>query len=270
MEIITSCPTTYGEINLATGWFATLNSPDYFNSCNDGPYKTQDANLGGTQMPFHGGAYCAMVCKNSNSDYHEHQTIKLIQPLIVNNTYQCRMWVSLCEISSYGSNKLGFQFSANGESSVNNLSQLYTDSIITNKTNWVLISGSFVAKSPFAYVSIGNFFEDSHTKMVRLDGGSYGGAYFYVDSISVSGTGEVVIEKLDLVLKRTVEPGVFSMTGLQQNSSLLITKASGEVVFSTDSASQDMKIDLSPFDRGTYCVIVESLSGDIVRKIITY
>jgi hypothetical protein len=266
METQTDCPSSSGEINLATGWFSTLNSPDYYHSCNKEDYQSFGPNIGGSQLPFQGVAYSALVTKNSGSDYHEHQGIKLIKPLITGKTYHCRMWVSLCELSSYGSNNLGFQFGKTNQSFVNNISQVYTDSVIVNKVKWVLVAGNFVADFAYDYVFVGNFFEDANTKITEVADGSYSGAYFYIDSISVT-----TLELPDVVdIRPTQVPGKFKVTGVKENSSLSITRASGELVYSTQTANPNMEIDLSRFGHGTYCIIAESVSGSKVRKVIVY
>jgi hypothetical protein len=267
MEIKTKCPETYGEINLAEGWFSSLNSPDYFNSCNTGQYNSLIRNLAGTQMPFQGNAYCAMVCKHIGSDYQEHQGVKLTQSLVVGNIYQCRMWVSLCEISSFGSNNIGFQFGTTDSSWQNNISQVYTDQLITEKAKWVLISGNFIATRPYTYVFVGNFFEDSNTKSVSVSDGTYEGAYYYVDSISVApmGSSEVIVDVLP-----SLTPGVFTVTNVKPGSLMIITRASGEAIYNANCTSSNTEIDLSKFGRGTYCIIAESITGETVRKIITY
>jgi hypothetical protein len=71
----------------------------------------------------------------------------------------------------------------------NNISQVYSTSIITDTINWTTISGSFVADSAYNYIVIGNFFTDSLTDTLTIiPTGSNGfyGSYYFVDDICVS------------------------------------------------------------------------------------
>ncbi len=201
METASPCPNAAGQVNFATGWFVSMNSPDYYHSCGSGSYMTPGPNLGGTQVPFHGNAYAAGVIKHSSAYYREHQGILLTSPLVPGTTYRCRMWVSLCDISQWGANKIGFQFNTVNTSSVANNAHVFTNTVITDKTNWTLVQGTFVAAAAYTYVFVGNFFDEANTTLAAAGAGSYAGAYFYWDSISVAPITPLPIELVNLQAK---------------------------------------------------------------------
>ncbi|MEM0999555.1 MAG: T9SS type A sorting domain-containing protein [Bacteroidota bacterium] len=186
LETTSPCPSGGGQINNAASWTSYLNSPDYYHSCGSGNFTTPGPNLGGTQIPADGNAYVAMVCRHSSSYYREHMGAQLISPLVPGQSYNCVMKVSLTDISQYAANRMGFLFTTTPTSAVNNFAHVYTNSIVTDKNGWVTVSGSFTPTVPYSYVIIGNFYNDAGTSINTVAGGWYAGAYYFVDSISVT------------------------------------------------------------------------------------
>lgn len=186
LESTSPCPSGGGQINYATDWTSYMNSPDYFHSCGSGNYTTPGPNLGGTQVPADGNAYCAMVCRHSSAYYREHMGAFLTSPLIPGQSYDCTMKISLTDISQYAANRMGFLFRTTPSSTVGNFAHVYTNSVVTDKNGWVTVSGSFTPTVAYTYVVIGNFYDDANTSISSVTGGWYAGAYYYVDSISVT------------------------------------------------------------------------------------
>lgn len=69
---------------------------------------------------------------------------------------------------------------------IENFAHVFTDSIITDTTNWTTIFGSFVADSAYAYISIGNFFENNNTDTIHHIYSSDHNSYYLFDDICVS------------------------------------------------------------------------------------
>ena len=109
----------------------------------------------------------------------------LTTPLVPGQSYDCSMRVNLADISQYGGNRMGFLFTTTASSTVGNFAHVFTNNVLTDKTNWVLVSGSFVAAAAYTYVMVGNFYDDANTTLTSVTGGSYGGAYVLFDSIIV-------------------------------------------------------------------------------------
>lgn len=195
-----SCPTFPGQVWRAAGWYIAENSPDYFNECCNNTFPSVGVPLNdwGNRNAATGYAYCGMWCYASTTLYREKVGIQLLQPLV----YGTRYYLSFKVSSSYG-----YVIGANGACSktgmlfstvkfdlfnlppTNNFSQFYTDSIVTDTTGWVLLKGSFIADSSYRYLTIGNFFDNTHTDTIgysHQQGNHNIVAYYYVDDICVT------------------------------------------------------------------------------------
>ncbi|MEO5571974.1 MAG: T9SS type A sorting domain-containing protein [Bacteroidia bacterium] len=194
-ESYSLCPTGADEIDKAVGWSSSRNSPDYYNACATSISTVSiPFNIFGYQYPASGNAYAGFWAKNANN-YREYFGVQLISNLQIGTKYYVSIKVSLSPnpvFSRYcGVNKIGALFSTvyyntfNNPAPLNNYSQAYTDSIITDTLNWVIIKESFVADSAYSFINIGNFFKDSLTDSIQIIG-NICEAYYYVDDICVS------------------------------------------------------------------------------------
>jgi hypothetical protein len=191
------CPNFQNQIDYATGWSNYGESPDYFNSCS--PNLSQFSvpnNWGGYQLPATGNAYAAFGTYASYIvNAREFIGAQLITPLITGTKYYVSFKVCLsisASIQTYiANNKTGVKITMNpytwtSPPATNNFAHVYTDSIITDTTNWTTITGSFVADSNYQYIVLGNFFDDSKTDTITFINSSFSFAYYYLDDICVS------------------------------------------------------------------------------------
>jgi hypothetical protein len=56
---------------------------------------------------------------------------------------------------------------------------------LTNSTGWTLVSGIFLASGGEDHITIGSFHDDASTSTVPGPGVWPGGAYYYIDDVSV-------------------------------------------------------------------------------------
>ncbi|MEI8201389.1 MAG: T9SS type A sorting domain-containing protein [Bacteroidota bacterium] len=209
------CPTSFGSINLAIPWFQPGNSSDYFNSCaNDalnpcGGCGVPNNNLG-YQIPRTGKAYAGIgLCEPGwpYGGYREYIEVKLLDTLIENKYYYVEFWISLSRFCMnpvpIGVDAIGAYFSKDSLNYIDSNSDtiIYVFNvipqienpewnIITDTTNWVKISGVFMAKGGEDYMIIGNFKtdENTHTQIAYTNtpGPPVGNAaYYYIDDVSV-------------------------------------------------------------------------------------
>ena len=68
----------------------------------------------------------------------------------------------------------------------NNQAAIYTEQVISDTQNWVLVSGWFIADAAYEYIVIGNFFDDAHTTVETITTLGHGGSYCYIDDVCVS------------------------------------------------------------------------------------
>lgn len=173
-EILTGCPTP-------ANWVSCQNSVDYFNACNGSVPNS----WAGNQAAASGNGYVAEVNRHATALYHEYYCVALTSPLIIGQTYTCSVSISLTELSTIGANNWGFQFGTGLSATMNNVSQVYSTAVVTDKTSWTVVTGSFVASQAFTHVAIGNFFSDALTATAPAVGGTYTGAYYFFDNVSV-------------------------------------------------------------------------------------
>ncbi|MGV9013646.1 MAG: hypothetical protein ACOH13_13715 [Flavobacteriales bacterium] len=186
-------------------WRTWSNSPDYFNACAD----TLDdlANL--ASVPFNGWAFqyaqdgdaYAGFYTYYTPEYREFIGAPLITPLTAGTTYYLSFWVNLADSGNYfgrnfgATNNQGLLFTMDSNAWVDfngpgfpfrNYAHLYRAEVLTDTTNWTLVSGSFVADSAYQYVVLGNFFDNAHTEVLPLPPGNGEYSYCLVDNVCVS------------------------------------------------------------------------------------
>lgn len=136
------------------------------------------------------------------SDFRNYIQVQLTEPLKAGTKY-CVVWyVSLADTSKYACNDMGAYFSDsalyNGFPPMvksNFTPQVANDPInnpLTDKINWIKISGSFVANGGEQYIVIGNFKDDSHSSIDSVGSTASmvifpnsAAAFYYIDDVSV-------------------------------------------------------------------------------------
>jgi len=190
------CPDNASQIDRALGWSAYRISPDYYNTCDLNPYFGVPSNYyGGFQYPATGNAYAGLVAYGNNQTFHEIIGIQLLQSLQIGHRYYASIKIS--RGSGYsnqycaGCNKLGIKFTMQSydfltnQIPLDNIAQVYTDSIIMDTISWVTVGGYFCADSNYQYVSFGNFFEDIYTSTAGNCTTPVWGAYYFIDDVQV-------------------------------------------------------------------------------------
>jgi len=193
-EIYYGCPTTTGQVDSCVGWTNVEWSPDYFNSCNSFNVISVPFNMWGYQQAHSGCSYCGLYSIVDNLSYgKECIQAQLSSTLSVGTKYYFSFNVSLSDGGvTAASNKIGFRLSTmayipgnNNSPPVDNFATFYTDSIITDTTNWTTLSGSFVADSAYNFITFGNFFDSLNIQVIFVSGISIT-SYYYIDDVCLS------------------------------------------------------------------------------------
>lgn len=173
------------NIFVATGWKSYSGSPDYYSACADSssgvsvPY-----NFLGYKPAADGWAYAGFYSYASDvSNSREYIGRQLSAPLMIGTSYLVSFKVNLVA-NSYNANQSGVDCANNGigilfstqpfkecafpdsQSIVRpapNRASVYSQTILSDTTNWTTISGYFTADSAYQYFEIGNLFADSLT-----------------------------------------------------------------------------------------------------------
>ena len=192
------CPIGGNQINYANGWFQPNtfgSSTDYFNSCSSNNQISVPNNILGNQSAKGGLAYAGIMIYWANAvNYREYLEVELSDSLLLGEGYCISFYVSLADKMMYSADKIGSYFSNsplyyNSSSYQPILLQPQVENssgILSDTSNWTLISGVYVANGGEKYMTIGNFFDDNNTSSLLVHPNqSISYAYYYIDEVSV-------------------------------------------------------------------------------------
>lgn len=196
-ETYTLCPNNTGQISNATGWIAAISSPDYFNSCATNSNVTVPKNFSNTnyQIPRYGNAYAGFhTFISSQFNSRENLAINLNSGLINNTYYIVKFYTVNMQSYKLCNNNIALNFSStltttvNLGSTVNLPMHIYKfgNPIIKDTLNWTEIMGIYKANGTEQYITIGNFKDDTSTKVDTFNQLAFSyAAYYLVDDVSV-------------------------------------------------------------------------------------
>jgi len=176
--------------NEPTYWISFGQSTDYYNICIPSSGNGVPDNGSGHQYPSSGNAYGGLFTEAGIPNYREFYGTPFITMLIQGTKYFISVKVSLAENSNCATNNLGFRlstipFSYSNSAPINNTASIFSQNIIEDTANWIVVSGTVIADSSYQYLIIGNFFDDQSTDSIVF---SFTGcnAYYYIDDVCVS------------------------------------------------------------------------------------
>lgn len=197
-EIHDSCPDDVNQVNHAIGWKALLLTPDYHHVCATNWLVSIPQNLGGYQFAFNAmdSSYMGIGTSHLRDSVREIIGITLTQPLIIGQKYHVSFLISAgsspnsspCYNDRFGIKLITYlnSLTTSNKELVDNISQYYIDSIISDTTNWSNIRGSFIADSAYTDILIGNFFTLDSLNTSCLYPSSSPRSYYYIDRICLS------------------------------------------------------------------------------------
>jgi len=155
------------------------------------------------------------------------------------------------------------------------LSQVYTDSIITDTLNWILLEWNYIADSAYRYVYIGNFFDDYHTDTTVINApiGQFGIAYYFIDSINIfcsdtkclSSVDEQQISDPPMVFNAATKKMQFY---LDAGASIQVYDAIGRVVYVMGHLEGE--VSFSNFLSGTYIAQLKTSNKIFNQRFTIY
>jgi OmpA-OmpF porin, OOP family len=195
-ETYVSCPTSFSQISQAAPWDTpTTGTSDYLNACAPVvfPSVSVPQNEQGFQTAHTGVGYAGLIPYSAAANYREYIEAPLTSPLVANVAYLVQFYVSLADSSILAIDRLGAYLSIGPVGPVPNYAPLaVTPQVespanvhLTNSTGWTLVSGVMVASGGEDHIVIGSFHDDASTSTVPGPGLWPGGAYYYIDDVSV-------------------------------------------------------------------------------------
>jgi OOP family OmpA-OmpF porin len=202
-ESYVNCPVTFGQFFETVSWtMPNTGTSDLFNVCSPGgfPSVSVPVNTIGNEAPVSGVGYAGIIPYSAAPDYREYVQAQLTSALVANATYTVSFNVSLGDTCSIAVDRLGAYFSVGPLSFGNDAPIAVTPQVespanvpLDNSTGWTTISGSFVAAGGETHIILGSFRDDAATNTSPGPSVWPGGAYYYIDDVSV----EVVNTQVD-------------------------------------------------------------------------
>ena len=207
-ENITSCPNYVGlptidQISKAQLWInPTAASPDLFHVCGTTASYTVNVgwagvpnNIFGYQNAQSGSAYAGIVVMEFNGSapiYREYIQTSISTPLYSGQQYYFEMYLNQPGGMKYSTDQIGVFFS-NGQITSSSDGMLpYTpqinnsSGIVSDTTNWVLVSGIYTASGGEDYITIGSFSSVSNVSSTLTNSnGVFDNSYYYIDNVSL-------------------------------------------------------------------------------------
>ena len=186
-------------------WTAPVNtSPDIMDvalagTCFSNPYGS-DPNAPGPQTPRTGNRMAHQICYANNTWYREIIQVNLSSALDPTKQYLVEFYVSLADNYQYASNAFEVLFTtsemplqaANANLPAPQLT--YSGTVITDKTNWTLISFTFSPTAAYTYFQIGNI--SKNFTVVNTGTGSIVYSGYYIDDVSVTEYNPMPVEMI--------------------------------------------------------------------------
>jgi hypothetical protein len=199
-----TCPYSQDQIQFASGWSkysSTASTPDYYNACAppDTSFGVPKSRFNNQEAHRNCNAYSGLITWGAAGNDREYIGIQLSQPLIVGQKYFLSFYTVMTESYLAGTyfgmpaNNIGMRLSTvdydpSAPAPINNFAHVFSSSVISDSVNWVRISGSIIADSAYAYLALGNFFDDANTDTFQYSCASCLNvqAYYLVDDVCVS------------------------------------------------------------------------------------
>lgn len=221
------CPTAPdngdGQLEKCKYWYKpNYATSDYMNNCasiNSG--VSTPSNFIGNQTAFEGNAYISLYFYSQSFSIHsEYIQCKLTEPLTPCVEYYFSMRVSLADYSSYATSTIGMRVDKTPiKKEYGSFDQydgfelpcnICTKEFIVDTTNWIKISGSFIAEGGEEYLTIGRFidttqYSNSNYPIIPFKCDSCFWlddiCYYYVDSVQLIETSfSDIVQKVPNVL----------------------------------------------------------------------
>lgn len=206
-EITTAPPSTAGQFNLVMSWGVVTNAltPDlYYKAFN----FSGGAPCNNVSIPFNATGYCE---ERTNRNYYAGLRFDLTNnsrsyiysnlpvPITAGKTYRVQFFTQLADSSRFACNGIGALLTAGipaatGNGLINLPATIMAPEPITDRNNWVLVTGLFTATSTLNYITIGLFMDDTDPLLQKVDSGVRNsgctgidnGAYYLIDDVQVT------------------------------------------------------------------------------------
>ena len=278
-ENYSSCPTTSGQLNLATPWFMPLNtnnaSSDLYNACNTTTTAGVPSNSSGYQVARSGDGYAGVY--TYGSEVREYIQVQLTSPLSAGISYTIELYVSPSEVHDYFADGMAVYVSTGSVAGTGNYLLSFIPqvtnpigNVISDTTSWIPVSGTYIAAGGEDHITIGNFLNDSNTDTLQNNaiGFFLGRAYYLIDDVSVTptpvGINELTSATINIYPNPTTGQLFISLEEVKTGV-LRVRNSLGQIVFEDNfEATKELDISLDG-PSGLYFLQLE-VDGEIITK----
>ena len=293
------CTNGYGNfLGYVTSWGGGGGGLSYFTSqCAIGQQFEVPQNELGYQYAHSGVSYAGIytyidsLYSPSNANGRAYLQTALTTSLKASVKYYVTFFVSLADSFKYACNDIeaylsdsALKYPPPGYSKPYIQPQIENDTSnhLTDKVNWMKVSGSFIAVGGEKYIIIGNFKDDAHSDTVFVNSSAHKeniwtAAYYFIDDVIVSAdsnyadslfTATQTINKPKEIVQIFPNPttGIFNiqLLGVSGKSSVEVYNMLGKEVESEKLKVESTEIDLSNQPAGIYLYRIISEKGELV------
>ena len=230
-EILDTCPYLQNQVHFAPPWYnPSDNSPDLYNRCSFVYSNGVPANWTGGQEPRTGDGYAGLAAygyyyNNSNVNGREYIAVQFLDTMKAGKRYCIEFYASRADSSFWAVNRLGLCVSASPivepqDSAMGDtlnyvpVIQFDTNVIFQDTTNWIRISGTYVANGGEKFICIGNFYADNQTDTISHLG-NFVWAYYYIDDVAVYEIEDCLAgNDISICYRDSIQLGVAPKTGV--------------------------------------------------------
>ncbi len=275
------------------GWFSAGWTPDHFMSCQpNGSFNGVPLNMVSYQYPQDGECYAGVITYHQNVEGREFFMVELSEPLMQGQTYYAsfyanaawggyeqhpQVWVATSHIGMLFTTEPRQWEYNDPVPTPGNFAHVYHPWVIADTVDWILVSGSFVADSAYAYVMIGNHFDDATTDTLHLGVSiQYAKAMTLIDNVCVSPQPDGCPIALslsdssldDMVLFPNPATSELVLRGSPYGAKALISDALGRAVWVGGTTAETWRLNVSAWARGSYVLRLEHGGSNRAFKFV--
>ena len=297
-DVYSTCPVDIGQIYYAPPWFQPQNysgttymigSSDLYDSWSNPSGAGIPFNAMGHQLSRTGNGYAGIFFNYDTMNYREYIEVPLLSALVATQAYCVSFYVSLGDTSQQAISNVGAYFSVDSLlypnthlRAIDTVTPQFENPIsnmLSNKVNWMLVSGSFIATGGEKFMTIGNFHKPANTNSVYLGPGAYPYpvAYYYIDDVDVHccgtdctvGVSEVGIRNEELGIYPNPTTGVFTIhSEFSKIKEVRVYNLLGCEILKQVQNDQSATIDISGVSKGIYFIEVNTEKGVVRKKVV--
>lgn len=278
-EVADSCPTGFGQIEFAQGWYTPTNStPDFIHECSFAPSYSVPPPWSDSVYPFDGSAmvYFALY---GQGNAREYISIGLIDDLVESQSYLLSLQLRVPNDVYANVGSIGAEFSSDtlvGFTGSSPLIAIQPDlqrdpnQIINELGVWVEYSDWFIAAGGENHVTIGNFLPNSQTP-VEIEGNSIAG--YFIDAISLVEFEPDAIQEFSIDASIGPNPAKdhLTITSNHPKLDISILSIAGQVLQTEQLiGSGNHQLNLNGLSAGVYFVRMQTSEGERVKKLVIH